>query len=243
MARLTLRFLAYPGLAFALVASDAEAGVGAASGGTLSSFARLSAVQTVQYDGGCWYDNGWNGPGYYPCGNEWNSRPDTPSSSITVPPFRGRHRHGVVVAHPKPSNQVNPGAPSPRLGVGAPSNRLRAAAPAFGAIGAPSLHRFGAAGVPRSPGFHAGAATVAPGLAGAGTHSGFGGGNFHQFHGAGVPRIGASVSPGLGAGGGFHGLRGAGNFHGLGGAGAPRIGAPASTGLAGPAIPSGAGRD
>ena len=72
MSRWTLRILA-PLALLAPLAGSAQAGVGDSSGGALSSFGRLSPVQTVQYSGDCWYDNGSNGPGYYPCGNEWNN--------------------------------------------------------------------------------------------------------------------------------------------------------------------------
>ena len=73
MSRSRLRVLGYLALASALFVSGAEAGVGASSGGAFSSFGRLSPVQTVQDGGDCWYDNGWNGPGWYQCGNEWNN--------------------------------------------------------------------------------------------------------------------------------------------------------------------------
>ncbi len=219
---MTLRVLTYLGLASALLASDAEAGVAEMSGGALSSFAHLSPVQTVQYSGNCWYDNGWNGPGYYPCGNEWNSGFGGPGSvaPIIVPAIRRHHRHGVIVARPQPK-PIYPSAPSARLG----------------------------AGVRVSPNFHAGAATVTPGFAGGGFHGGLGGGNFHQFHSARIPHIGAPVSPGFTGVGGFHpgraigtphigapvspGFTGVGGFHPGGAIGTPHIGAPASPGFAG----------
>ena len=120
---------------------------------------------------------------------------------------------------PRRRRFASPGAeprlPTPRA-ASAPRRRRRSGVSAFGA--APGSHRFGAGGVPTSPNFHAGAATVSPGFAGGGFHGGLGGGNFHQFHGAGVPHIGAPVSPGFAGGGGFHGLGGA--------TGAPHIGAP-----------------
>jgi hypothetical protein len=221
MSRPTLRILTYPGLALALLAGDAEAGVGDMSGGALSSLAYLSPAQTVQYAGDCWYDNGWNGPGYYPCGNEWNSGFGGAGAigPIIVPASRRRHHHAAVVAHPKP-NPIYSAAPSPRVG----------------------------AGVRVSPNFHPRAAAVTSGLAGGGFQGALGGGNFHQFHSAGVPHISAPVSSGLTGAGGFHaggaigtshigapaspGFAGVGTFH-AGGLGAAHIGAPASPGLAG----------
>ena len=51
-------------------ADGAEAAV---LGSALSSFARSSAAQTVQFGGSnCYYADGWNGRGWYQCGNEWN---------------------------------------------------------------------------------------------------------------------------------------------------------------------------
>jgi hypothetical protein len=195
MPRPTLRILAYLELALGLLASDAEAGVGDMSAGTLSSFPHLSPVQTVQ-SGDCWYDDGPNGPGYYPCGDGLGG-----GGPVVGPALRRHHRHGIIVAHPPAPNSGYPGA-----------------------------------------------ATITPGFAGGGFHS-LGGGNFHQFHNAGVPHVGAPVSPGFAGAGGFHpggaigtphigapaslGSAGVGTFHAGGGLGAPHIGAPASPGLAG----------
>jgi hypothetical protein len=209
------------------VADGAEAGF---VGSALASFGRSSPVQTVQFGGSnCYYADGWNGRGWYQCGNEWNDGFGWigPFNSNT---FGGsairRRQHGVVVSHPQALNPVYPRLEPPR--------RLGArGAPAFHAFGAaPGLHRFGAGGVPTSPDLRAGAATVSPGFAGGGFHGGLGGGNSHHFHGAGIPQIGAPASPGFAGVGGLHGLGGAGNFHGAG-AGIPHIGAPASPGFAG----------
>src|SRR5271168_5120643 len=75
MSRWTLRILA-PLALLAPLASSAEAGAGDSSGGALSSFGRLSPVETAQFNsfGGsnCYYDDGWNGRGWYRCGDEWN---------------------------------------------------------------------------------------------------------------------------------------------------------------------------
>jgi hypothetical protein len=244
MSHLTSRILAYLALALMsfTVPHGARASVGDMSGGALSSFGRLSPVQTVQYGGGCWYDDGWNGPGYYPCGNELNTGlggvgPDAPIVGTAI---RRRHHHGVVVAHPHAANPVYPGAPSRRLGVGVPSVAPRAAA------GSPA---FGAGGVRAWSHVHAGTATVTSGFSGGGFHGDLGGGNFHQFHGAGFPHIGAPVTPGFAGHAGLHGLgaatgvhieapaspgfAGVGGFHAGGGVGVPHIGASASPGLAG----------
>ncbi len=253
MSFLTSRILALLALASApfAVANSAEAGV---IGGALSSFGRSSPAQTVQFGGSnCYYTDGWNGRGWYQCGNEWND------GFGWIGPFnlntfggsaiRPHHHNGVVVSHPRALNPVYPRLEPPR--------RLRArGAPAFHTFGgAPGLHRFGAGGVPTSPNFRAGGATVSPGFAGGGFHGGLGGGNFYHFHGTRIPHIGAPISPGFAGGGGLHGLGGAtgvhigapappsfagvgtfhagGGFHGFGGGGGAHIGAFASPSFAG----------
>jgi hypothetical protein len=243
MSQSTSRILAYLALALAsfIGAAEAYASVGDMSGSALASFGRLSPVQSVQYGGGnCYYPEGWNGHGWYQCGDQWNEGFGW-IGPFNLNTFGGsanrRHRRvGVAVPHPTAPNPVYPRVePSRRLGVGgaAPSVGLRAGgAPAFQTFHSPGFRRFGAGGVHASPNFRAGAAAVTPGLVGDGLHGGLGGGNFHQFHGAGLPHIRAPVTPGLAGGGGFHGLGGAGKFHGAG-IGIPHIGAPASPGFAG----------
>jgi hypothetical protein len=248
MSSLTSRILALLALASALFANGAEAGV---LGSAFAAFGHSSPVQTVQFGGSnCYYADGWNGRGWYQCGNEWNDGFGWigPFNSNT---FGGSaiRRHGVVVSHPRSPNPVYSRLePSQRLGAGG--------APAFHTFGgAPASRRFGAGGVPSSPKVRAGAATVSPGFAGGGLHSGLGGGNFHHFQSAGIPHIGAPVSPGFAGGGGLHGLGGAtgvhigapasrgftdvggfhpgGGFQGLGGATGVHIGSPASPSFAG----------
>ena len=240
MSHRTLRVLAYCALALAPFA-DADGAEAGLVGSALSSFGHSSPVQTVQFGGNnCYYADGWNGRGWYQCGDQWNYgfgwigpfNLNTFGASAS----RRHHRHGAVVSYPRALNPVYPRLEPPRrLGAGRaePSAGRRAGrAPAFGAFGSPGLHRLGAGGVPTSPNFRAGAATISPGFAGGGLHGGLGGGNFHHFHGAGIPHIGAPVSPGFAGGGGFHGFGGAGGFHG-GAAGVPHIGAPATPGFIG----------
>ena len=72
MSSSTLRILGYVALALSAFAvpDGAEAGM---IGSDFASFGRLSPVQTVQFGGGnCYYADGWNGRGWYQCGNEWN---------------------------------------------------------------------------------------------------------------------------------------------------------------------------
>ena len=112
MSSSTLRILGYLALALSAfaVADGAEAGV---VGSDFASFGRLSPVQTVQFGGSnCYYANGWNGRGWYQCGNEWND------GFGWVGPFnlntfggsaiRRHHRHGVVVSHPQALNPIYP---------------------------------------------------------------------------------------------------------------------------------------
>ena len=195
MSSSTLRILGYvaPALSAFAVADSAEAGL---LGSALSSFGHSSPVQTVQLGGSnCYYAEGWNGRGWYQCGSEWNYgfgwigpfNLNTFGASAS----RRHHRHGAVVSYPRALNPVYPRLEPPR--------RLGArGAPAFHTFGAaPGLHRFGAGGVPTAPNIRAGAATVSPSFAGGGFRGGLGGGNFHHFHGAGIPHTGAPVSPGF----------------------------------------------
>ena len=248
----TSRILAYSALALSsfAVVNGAEAGI---IGSALSSFAHSSPAQTVQFGGAnCYYAEGWNGRGWYQCGSEWNDGfgwiGPFNLNTFGGSPLQRHHRHGVIVAHPRAPNPVYR---SPEIS----RSPSATGAPGFHTLTSSSAsRRFGAAGVPASPNFHAGAATVTPGFAGGGFHGGLGGGNFHHFYGVGVPHIGAPVSPGFAGGGGLHGLGGAtgvhigapaspgfagvggfhgGGFHGLGGATGVHIGAPASPGFAG----------
>ncbi len=247
----TLRILTYLALVSIPFANGAEAGV-VGSTGSWSGY--LSPLQTVQFNSfgsNCYYADGWNGRGWYQCGDELNTGFGWvgPFNNFGGPAARRHHRRDVFVAHPQAPNPIYPGATSRRLGVGVPSAGLPggAGAPAFG--NRPRFRQFGAAGVHTAPGLHVGAALVSPGSAGRGLRSGFSGGNFHQFHGAGFPHIGAPGSPGFAGVGTFHGfgaagvphiaapvsprLAGVGTFHVGGAFGAPHIGAPASPGFAG----------
>jgi hypothetical protein len=261
MSSLTSRILALLALAPFAVANGAEAGV---IGSALSPFRRSLPAQTVQFSGSnCYYAEGWNGRGWYQCGDEWNHGfgwiGPFNLNTLGGPAIRRHHPHGVTVFHPQAPAPVFPGYKPPRglsAGGAAPSVGLGAGGvPAFGR--GPGFRRFGAGGVHTSPGLHAGAATVTPGFAGGGFHGGFGGGNFHQFHGAGAPHVGAPVSPGFAGVGTFHaggavgalhigapvspGFARGGGFHGFGGAGSfhgagvgvPHIGAPVSPGFTG----------
>ncbi len=158
------RFLARLALALSsfAVANGAEAAV---LGSALSSFGHSSPAQTVQFGGAnCYYADGWNGRGWYQCGDEWSDGFGWigPYNTFGDPAIRRHHRYGVVVSHPRSANPVYSRLePSQRLGAGG--------AQAFHTFaGSSASHRFGAGGVPASPSFHAGVATLTPGFAGGG---------------------------------------------------------------------------
>jgi hypothetical protein len=72
-----IRAMLFAGLVSLLFAARAKAGVGLAAE-TLGSLWRVPRpVERIQYyvlggDDYCWYPDGWEGPGWYQCGYEWN---------------------------------------------------------------------------------------------------------------------------------------------------------------------------
>src|SRR5277367_750713 len=78
-------------------------------GSDFASFGRFSPVQTVQFGGSnCYYADGWNGRGWYQCGNEWNDGFGWigPYNTFGGSAIRRHHRYGVVVSHPRSPNPV-----------------------------------------------------------------------------------------------------------------------------------------
>ena len=60
------------------LANAATAGVFERAGGAVDPLLRSAPVTRVQYDVSdagdfCWYDQGWRGPGWYLCGDEWDA--------------------------------------------------------------------------------------------------------------------------------------------------------------------------
>jgi hypothetical protein len=59
------------------LAGSAEAAIGDGALGLSSAVGQLAPIQKVQFVFGgqnyCWYDNGWQGPGFYWCGYAWNT--------------------------------------------------------------------------------------------------------------------------------------------------------------------------
>ena len=90
-------------LAFLLlpISNAAIAGVAENMGGMADLLKRTAPVTKAQYNSSddgdlCWYDQGWRGPGWYLCGDEW----DYGVGWFGVHRNRHRHLHGIAIAHP-----------------------------------------------------------------------------------------------------------------------------------------------
>ena len=142
--------------------TGAEAGVGERAGDDASAWKSWSPVERAQYysfdnQDYCWYDDGWQGPGWYWCGYEWNGGfgwggPYGWNGWGGGYRIRRHGPGGVGVWHPgaPPHGQAAGGAPAPP---GSPGG-----GPAYRRFGAGSLsaHRPGAAGAPAYPGLQGG---------------------------------------------------------------------------------------
>lgn len=76
MARNLPLALALSALLTAPFAVPAAAGIGDSVGGPLAAWRTAAPVEKAQYflfddQNYCWYDDGWNGPGWYVCESEW----------------------------------------------------------------------------------------------------------------------------------------------------------------------------
>src|SRR5271165_2215259 len=234
-------------------ANPARAGVGDHAGSSFSSLQHSSPVEAIQYyslnnSDYCWYGAGWQGPGWYTCGYEWDDGLGW-GGPYGWNGWGGGHRirphgsHGIGVWHHGPAPHVfSGGAPvSPGLPGVAP------ASPGFVGSGVPHFHGFGAPASPRfvgsgALGFHGvgGVASASPRFVGSGAlgfHGvdgvasappGFVGSDAPGFHGLGgqAPAFhsfggGAPAFQGLIDGApAFHGFTAGGGFHGGGGGGA-----------------------
>jgi hypothetical protein len=205
---------------FSPLAIRAQAAVGDYAGSLSTSMQRSSPVEEIQYysvnnSNYCWYDEGWQGPGWYSCGYEWDDGlgwggPYGWNGWGGGRRIRLHGSHGTGVWHSHPATHAfGGGAPaSPGL-----SGGVAPASPGFAENGAPAFHGVngGAPSLPRfvggSPGFHdyGGVVPAAPDFASGGAPA------FRGFVGG---------APGLqGFGGGasaFHGFAGGGGFHGGG---------------------------
>jgi hypothetical protein len=172
------------------------AGPGNYAADGLLTVKHLSPVERTQYysfgnNDYCWYDDGWQGPGWYLCGDDWSNGfgwggPYGWNGWGGGAWIRRHGSHGIDVWHQGPPNHVyGGGAPAHGLSSGLYPGRHDggpAALHDFGGAGA-GFHGLGPGDVPATPGFLADAPA------------------FHGFGGA----------------EGFHGFGGAGGFHGGGG--------------------------
>jgi hypothetical protein len=83
------------------MSNAAIAGVAENMGGVADILKRTAPVTKAQYyssdDGDlCWYNQGWRGPGWYLCGDEW----DYGVGWFGLHRNRHRHLHGIAIAHP-----------------------------------------------------------------------------------------------------------------------------------------------
>ncbi|MFZ0205347.1 MAG: hypothetical protein WAL59_04315, partial [Roseiarcus sp.] len=83
------------------ISNAAIAGVAENMGGVPDMLKRTAPVTKAQYDSSddgdlCWYDQGWRGPGWYLCGDEW----DYGVGWFGLHRNRHRHLHGIAIAHP-----------------------------------------------------------------------------------------------------------------------------------------------
>ena len=213
-------------------ANPARAAVGEHAESLFSSLRNSSPVEAIQYyslnnSNYCWYDAGWQGPGWYSCGYEWDDGLGW-GGPYGWNGWGGGHRirlhgsHGIGVWHHGPATHAfAAGAPaSPGLAGGVAPARPRfvgsgvphfrgfgaPASPGFASSGAPHFHGFGA---PASPGYEGSGALGLHGFGGvASASSGFAGGGATGFQGL------------AGGGAAFHGFDAGGGFHAGGGGGA-----------------------
>jgi hypothetical protein len=158
MSRLLSCAVALLALVFAPLADGAEAGVGDRAADVLLSCNGGSPIERAQYfsfddEDYCWYDDGWNGPGWYWCGDEWYEGygwggPYGWNGWGGGYYIRRYPPHGVGVWHPgAPSRRVGPGGAGAPVGPVAPGLRGGGEGP----------HRLGASGAPVRPALPSGA--------------------------------------------------------------------------------------
>jgi hypothetical protein len=231
-------------LAFVLlpISNAAIAGVAENMGGMADLLKRTAPVTKAQYDSSddgdlCWYDQGWRGPGWYLCGDEW----DYGVGWFGVHRNRHRHLHGIAIAHPvRESHRAVrvAGRPGVRIGGVHSIHHPRAG---FAWTRSPTrdvsvAHHFGGAGAVYHS--YGGAGPVHPSYGGAGpvNHS-YGGASsvYHGYGGAGPALHGgaSAVVPSFRGGPAAHSFAapagasanfGGGGSHGFGGGSFPSAG-------------------
>ena len=191
------------------ISNAAIAGVAENMGGMADLLKRTAPVTKAQYDSSddgdlCWYDQGWRGPGWYLCGDEW----DYGVGWFGLHRNRHRHLHGIAIKHPvreshravrvagRPGVRIG-GVHSihhPRAGFAWTRSPSRDVSVAHHFSGAGAVyHSYGGAGAA----LHGGASAVVPNFGGgpaahsfaapAGASANFGGGGSHGFGGASFP--------------------------------------------------------
>jgi hypothetical protein len=191
-----------------LFANAAGASPGSYAGDSLFTVRYLSSVERTQYysfgnNDYCWYDDGWQGPGWYSCGDEWGNGfgwggPYGWNGWGGGCRMRQHGSHGIGVWRQGPPNHayggvghaaaLNPGPyPGSHDGGAAVSHDI-------GGPGA-GFHGLGSGDVPAGPRFLA----DAPAFHGVGGAEGF-----HGFGGGGGFRGGGGAFSSGGHGGGGH---------------------------------------
>jgi hypothetical protein len=170
MSRKTPATLVFLTMISCLSAKITQAGVGDNAKSIPYSWHCSSLIARAQYytlgnSDYCWYDDGWNGPGWYWCGDEWDNGFGW-GGPYGWNGWDGGYwirRHGsnrIGVWHPGvPRHGFLGGAPSPGLGAsGAPASPgFHGGSPAFNGFGGGSFHGFGGGG-----GFHNGGGGTFP---------------------------------------------------------------------------------
>ena len=158
-------------IVFLAIANCAQAGVGDYARGAPLSLKFMSPAEKAQYyslddsSNYCWYNNGWQGPGWYLCGDEWLNGfgwggPYGWNGWGGGYWIRRHGSHGIGVWHPGAPNKVFGGAASPSPGLQAAHRRpLASRAAAFRLSMVSEAAGFswpGPGGAPASPGFQGG---------------------------------------------------------------------------------------
>ncbi len=139
-------------IVFLAIANGAQAGVGEYARGAPLSLKFMTPVEKAQYyslddnSNYCWYNNGWQGPGWYLCGDEWLNGfgwggPYGWNGWGGGYWIRRHGSHGIGVWHPGAPNKVFGGAASP-----SPPTSGAPASPGFQGGGVPAFHGFGGGG-------------------------------------------------------------------------------------------------
>jgi hypothetical protein len=214
------------------ISNAAIAGVAENMGGVAEMLKRAAPVTKAQYDssddgGLCWYDQGWRGPGWYLCGDEW----DYGVGWFGLYRNRHRHLHGIAIAHPvRESHRAVRVAGRPGIRIGG-VHSIHHPRAGFAWTRSPSrdvsiAHHFGGAG----PVYHSygGARSVYHSYGGAGpVYHGYGGAGPALHGGASVvvPSFGgAPAAHSFAAPAGASANFGGGGSHGFGGASFPSAG-------------------